>query len=324
MKLIKFSIIISTFKREKQLVRILRNLKNQTVKKFKLDIIVCDSFSNYKLKYFPKKNNFYKIRFFNLKKNVLSVKRNFGIKKSQFKYVILLDDDCIPEKNFLENYYESFDSIENNVILSGIVNYPNKNLSRSNYLKYRDSRHFKFNNDIKFFKENLDADKIVAMNMGFIKSNKIKNFGYFNEGFVGYGFEDYEFGYRYKKFGFKLLKSKASIIHDEGKPLIEKYLKKFYHLGRDGMKNLMILNFKSATQTSYFKLESNIFFKILINIPKIDFFLLQFQKIILLLEKSQIIYSPYLYNVLRLLSYTRGVLKRDKIKLKSTNRNWYE
>ena len=60
--------------------------------------------------------------------------------------------------------------------------------------------------------------------------------GYFNEKFKGYGFEDHEFAHRYYSNGFKLLKSKASIIHDEGEPNISVYSKKYYHLGRDGMK----------------------------------------------------------------------------------------
>ena len=90
------------------------------------------------------------------------------------------------------------------------------------------------------------------------------------------------------------------------------------------MRNLKILNASSAATTSYFKLENNIFFKILINIPKIDFLLLKLQKIIFLFEGLQIIYLPYLYTFLRVISYTRGVLDRNKKKLKPTNRNWYE
>ena len=100
MHLVKFSIIIPTFKREKQLVRILKKLKNQICNKFKLDIIICDSYSKYNLKLFPKNNKNFKISYFNLKKNILSTKRNYGIKKSKFRNIILIDDDCIPEKTF--------------------------------------------------------------------------------------------------------------------------------------------------------------------------------------------------------------------------------
>ena len=60
--------------------------------------------------------------------------------------------------------------------------------------------------------------------------------------FIGYGFEDHEFAYRYTKKGFKLLRSKASIIHDEGKPTLIMYSKKHYHLARDGMRNLIKIN----------------------------------------------------------------------------------
>ena len=39
--------------------------------------------------------------------------------------------------------------------------------------------------------------------------------GYFNKKFTGYGFEDHEFGHRYKINGYKLMKTNARIIHDE-------------------------------------------------------------------------------------------------------------
>ena len=63
------------------------------------------------------------------------------------------------------------------------------------------------------------------MNMGFKKSKYISSLGYFNENFKGYGFEDHEFAHRYYSNGFKLIKSKASIIHDEGEPNINIYSK---------------------------------------------------------------------------------------------------
>ena len=97
--------------------------------------------------------------------------------------------------------------------------------------------------------------------MGFIKSDKINKIGLFNENFTGYGFEDFEFGYRYLSNGFKLHQSHAAIIHDEGHPDINDYIKKYYHLGRDGMQNL-ILNILAAKETIYYKIESNLLFKI--------------------------------------------------------------
>ena len=36
----------------------------------------------------------------NIEDNVLAMKRNIGILKASYSNIILLDDDCIPEKDF--------------------------------------------------------------------------------------------------------------------------------------------------------------------------------------------------------------------------------
>ena len=42
------SIVIPTFKREKQIIQILDNLNNQISDNVFLEVIICDSYSNYK------------------------------------------------------------------------------------------------------------------------------------------------------------------------------------------------------------------------------------------------------------------------------------
>ena len=78
------SLIIPTFKRERQLNKILNSLKKQHKNNFKLEIIICDSFSGYIEKNFPKETDNFKIKYFNIEDNILSSKRNYGIKKTQF------------------------------------------------------------------------------------------------------------------------------------------------------------------------------------------------------------------------------------------------
>ena len=50
------------------------------------------------------------------------------------------------------------------------------------------------------------------MNMGMKNSKLLKRTKYFNEKFGGYGFEDYEFGYRLIKQGFKFYRFKTSCL----------------------------------------------------------------------------------------------------------------
>ena len=136
------SIIIPTYKRERQVLKIFETLNEQLENDMTLEIILCDSKSNYNFKKFPnlKKNIIFKI--FNVNENVLSVKRNYGIQNSSFTNIVLLDDDCIPEENFLKIYIDDLNKIDDQTILSGIVNYPKEYLLKSNYIKFRNSKQF--------------------------------------------------------------------------------------------------------------------------------------------------------------------------------------
>ena len=316
------SLIISTFKREIQVNKILKSLKKQTQKKNIIEIIICDSFSLYNESNFPENDNFFKIKYLNIKKNILSAKRNFGIANSSNNNIILLDDDCIPDENFIKTYQEDFNKIDEKTIISGVVDYPEEYILNYNHIKYKNSRHFKIYEDSNTI--DLAPDRIVAMNMGFKNSIEIKNLGYFDERFIGYGFEDYEFAYRYKEQGFKLKQTKARIIHDEGEPEIKKYIRKYYHLGRDGMKNLLAIDKLSAKSTIYYKVETNFFIKLITKIPQFSNLLIFIEKLILKTDKNSSISFPILYNFLRLSSYLRGFIDRENKNLDSKNRNWYE
>ena len=147
---------------------------------------------------------------------------------------------------------------------------------------------------------------------------------YFNEKFTGYGFEDHEFGYRYKNNGFKLLQTKAKIFHEEGKPNIKNYIKKYFHLARDGMRNLLIINKSLAKKTIYYKIERNFLFQLITKIPKLNYLLLFLEKLIISTDRIKIMNFSNLYSLLRLFSYTRGYIDRSKFKINFKNKNWYE
>ena len=316
------SIVISTYKREKQILEILRSLNDQFIPNLRAEVIICDSGSNYNYNSFPKLKKNLRLIKLDIEDNVLSIKRNIGILKASYSNIILLDDDCIPEKDFLVTYVKDFKLLDDYTIISGIVNYPKNYIENSKYIKFRASKHFKknfLNRD-----ESLPSNQIVAMNMGFKKTESFIKIGLFDERFLGYGFEDYEFAYRYKKNNYRLKITKASIIHDEGKPSLEKYLSKYYHLGRDGMKNLLNINKKAAKNTIYYNIENNFYFKLITKLFGLNYLLIYFEKMILLIDKIKFLNFPKIYELARLSSYVRGFLDRDKSDLTSKSRNWYE
>ena len=322
MQIENLSLIIPTYKREKQINKILDAINNQITENIKLEIILCDSFSNYNTTNFPILKKNIELIILNNKKNVLSFKRNLGIEKAANHNLILIDDDCIPDNSFINNYLKDFKKIDDKTILSGVVDYPLSYKNTSNYIKFRDSRHFK---EVNINKEySLQPHKVVAMNMGIRKSNELVKIGLFDDRFLGYGFEDYEFAFRYKQNGYKLMQTNAKIIHDEGEPIFKHYLKKHYHLGRDGMKNLLIINNISAKKTIYFKVENNFFVKIILKIPGIRLLFQLIETIIIKFDKLKVFNFSSTYNFARLLSYLKGTIDRSKSNLNSETKNWYE
>ena len=321
MQTFNISLIIPTYKRERQVTTIINKLRRQLKKSIKIEVLLCDSFSNYTKKNFNFKKKNFKIYYYNIKKNNLSVKRNFGIKKSKFNNIILLDDDCIPKKNFILNYVRDLKKIDKKTILSGIVEYPKKYILKYNHIKYRNLKHFKSDKNLTY---DLPADKIVAMNMAFRKSINFLNAGLFDERFTGYGFEDHEFAFRYKLKGFQLLRSKASIMHDEGKPNINMYAKKYYHLGKDGMGNFLKVNKTLAKNSIYGKIERNFVTKIIVFLPVISLLLFAIERLIIKTDKLLNFKCLFLYDYLRLFAYIRGYIDRKKNKKNNKLNSWYE
>ena len=189
------SIIIPTFKRNKKLKELINSLIGQVTKELKIEIIVI---GNKKIKFefenhLSLKKNI-KLESILVKKNSNAVKRNAGLKYARGRNLILIDDDCIPDKNFIKDYIQLFKKIKDREILCGSVKYLKPKVKKENFIRYRQSRHFIINNNTKNNKIYLPAKKIVTMNMGMKNSKLLKRTKYFNEKFGGYGFEDYEFG----------------------------------------------------------------------------------------------------------------------------------
>jgi len=132
------SVVIPTYNRSKYLLKILNILKSNSINFCRFEVVICDSFSKDHTK--TKINtfkSFYKninIKYLNLSKNIHSIKRNTGILEAKGRYIVLLDDDCFPEKNFLKDYYKIFSNYKNKSdIYCGSVDYQ-KEIKKNNFL----------------------------------------------------------------------------------------------------------------------------------------------------------------------------------------------
>lgn len=326
---IRLSIVIPTWNRKQLLLSILNSLNKQSTNKSIYEIIICDSFSDdgtdKTIFDFKKENSQINLIHTNIKKNVLAAKRNHGISLSKGEIIVLLDDDCIPEQNFLNTYLELFKSIDNKTVFCGIVDYPNEIVKKNNYVRYRKSRHFGDKTNNKILDKQLKADKVVAMNMAFKKTDQINNAGYFNEDFLGYGFEDYDFGWRLIKAGFIIKPCTAKVMHLELGNNFQGYLKKIYHLGRDGMKNLLKINEEAALNSIYFKIESNKLVKFISKSSFVIKLLSLSEKIVISFEKMPYIYIPFMYRLALASAYIRGFADRkDAITdVSMIQKGWY-
>jgi glycosyltransferase involved in cell wall biosynthesis len=327
------SITIATFNRCELLDKILKSLSNQGVGSDLFEVVICDSNSNddtSKIVSNHKNENILDIKHYHTD-NILAAKRNLGINKSNFDFVVFLDDDCVPDDSFVKDY---LNVVQNEDVSSscfcGKVVYPDSWVLESNYYRFRNQNHTNSNNS-----EFLTYQTIVVMNMGFSKRVFMERVGYVNEEFIGYGCEDQEFGYRIEEAGIKIKTCNARIYHYENTSTIEGYMKKMHRVGRDGMKTLIQVNPEAAWSLSATRLlEENYPNKNFYNViqGKIIRFFLSISwltKLIqLFCDKSDgipFLYSRTLYRYLMASSYLKGCRDRNKsLEKEKSHRGWYE
>ena len=139
---LKISVAIATWQRKTLLSRLILALEEQTVPRDDYEIIVCDSGSADGTSEMMVElcKRFTNIKYINLPINTLSAKRNEGIRRASAPIVLFMDDDLQPVKPFLEAHLRAHNAGEN-VVFCGQIRFPAKWIERSNYFRYRDSRH---------------------------------------------------------------------------------------------------------------------------------------------------------------------------------------
>jgi len=244
----QISITIATFNRRNLLQEILDALACQSAPAEAFEVIVCDSQStdgtaemiaNYK------KLMRYGLEYHHTN-NILAAKRNLGISKSNSDFVIFLDDDCIPDADFVKIHLNCCQKTKGKrVVYCGEVRYPKEWIIRSNYYRFRDSRHFGFSAGVKQL-NNLDYRTIVVMNMAFEKRLFLEQIKSVNESFIGYGAEDQDLGWRMQAAGYHIRPNSAMITHFETTASIKQYGEKIRRSSRDGMTTLFRVNRAAA------------------------------------------------------------------------------
>ena len=138
LKMKKVSVIIPTYKRVGLLRKIFDSLVNQSSIH---EVIVVDSDSNDGTKELVRHfDNEYGINFIHANvENSVSLKRNTGILSATRDFLIFLDDDCVPDKNFVKGHINCLTNRQNTVNC-GDVFFPDESIRASNYIRYKNSR----------------------------------------------------------------------------------------------------------------------------------------------------------------------------------------
>ena len=207
-----------------------------------VEIIVIDSFSDDGsadvIAKFSSANPRYHLVYINTDINTPSHKRNIGINSASLDWLVFLDDDCVLCGNYLESCAQSILKVKNKrAVFFGEVRYPPQLIRKSNYYRYRDSRHFVASKN----PQPIDFIKITTMNM-LCNQNMLRRSGVLFDPDYKFSCEDTDFSYRLKRANFNFFSSKATVYHYESCKDIINYLNKCERVYREGYKIVQLKN----------------------------------------------------------------------------------
>lgn len=332
----KLSVTIATFNRCSILEKVLVALANQSLERENYEIVICDSNSldgtAQLLADYSKNNSGLRVNHVHTV-NILASKRNLGIAEAKHEIVIFMDDDCVPERDFLRKYYELVNARSFNgsrTIYCGEVRFPADWISQSSYYRYRDEEGF-YGHEIGDGLI-LDFKTIVVMNMAFEKEHFLSKIKIVDEEFVGYGCEDQELGWRLQRAGFEINACSALIYHYEASGSIAGYSKKIFHTARDGantlwdgcpeaaksIRTMKWVDWRYPHKTKLLKYFYAVIRYLIFN--KIFYF--SVQRLLKSVDDMPFIYLPKLYKYVLACAYVDGASQRSNSKIDINN--WYK
>ncbi|MFH0703068.1 MAG: glycosyltransferase [bacterium] len=108
--MLKISLIICTKNRSDMIADVLKSAINQSLNSKKYEVIIVDQSTNKKTQELVR--NFPDFKYIKIDSTGLSVSRNQGIKHSQGKILVFVDDDVLFDENYLKNILDFFDNSE--------------------------------------------------------------------------------------------------------------------------------------------------------------------------------------------------------------------
>ena len=224
----KCSVVVPYANTGEQTHKLLRSLEKQTYDKNKFEVIVINNGEADDLdKYIEKEHFTICIKYFHCTQRGRAVARNYGIQKASGELIIFVDGDEIVPNDFVKNYWDRYKEANHPILQFGLKKqlfpdgqeqyndkkellqngkryalqhasqYGVKEIEGSYYIK--DVRH----QMLEHYQYNFER---VRCKMLFTQTSNlsipkvcIEKYGGFDENFIGWGVEDWEFGYRMQK-----------------------------------------------------------------------------------------------------------------------------
>lgn len=230
--IVMLSIIIPTSGREKILKRTLSSLFKGSSTYGEYEVIVVDTpLDNTKVVVESFGRDF-PIRYLSDRIKSRARPRNIGAKEAKGEILLFLDDDIIVEKNFVYEHLRFHSKSETIACIGRTVHTTESEDPFINYL-VKDSTFLAAYRLIE------DPDDVpfnfcYTFNISIPKEDFIK-VGLFDEEFCQYGLEDIEFGYRWKKAGYKIRFNPNAIGYHPFNIGKEEFIKRRYDVGRSAV-----------------------------------------------------------------------------------------
>jgi len=162
-----------------------------------------------------------KVKIIHNKKNIGFLKScNKGAKVAQGRYLLFLNNDTIPQKNWLENLVEIFEKHENVGAVGAKLIYPDGILQEAGAIIFNDGSGYNYGRSNDPNQYEYDYVREVDYCSGaclVVKKDVFEKIGCFDERFSPAYYEDTDLCFSIRKLGYKVMyQPKSKIIHFEG------------------------------------------------------------------------------------------------------------
>jgi glycosyltransferase involved in cell wall biosynthesis/SAM-dependent methyltransferase len=207
----KLTVIIPAFERPDALKKVLEGLEDQTLLRAEYEVIVVVDGSHSKVVEVAKTaRTSFSLRYFPIPHQGETAARNFGLKQAAAEFIVSLDDDSIPEPQFLERHICRLESEEGIVVCGDVRRHaasPQKSLAE--IFDWSEGYH------ARITQAGYEPSFIDLPDNNFsIRRSHLLQVGGWDEELKGYGgIDDWELGYRLEQIGLRFRFEPGALVY---------------------------------------------------------------------------------------------------------------